>query len=238
MRLMIGLFGAFLMATLVAACGGDATATPTTAPTAVPTSTPAPTPTPVVPQELVANIGADPGSLDPQTALVANEHSVVRQLLHGLFRFKADLSLEPLVAAEIPSVGNGGVSEDGLTYTIKLRDDVTWSDGLRVTAGDFVYSLKRLFDPQVGSPAVGPFMVISGAPQYFMSGEADAATQASLRDAIAIQGLDDFTLQITLAGPSPTFLQQLLATSKSGTHWEPRDQGLDGGLVSSLRALL
>ncbi len=30
----------------------------------------------------------------------------------------------------------------------------------------------------------------------------------------------------------------LLATSKSGTHWEPRDQGLDGGLASSLRALL
>ena len=32
--------------------------------------------------------------------------------------------------------------------------------------------------------------------------------------------------------------QLMLATSKSGTHWEPRDQGLDGGLVSSLRALL
>ena len=31
---------------------------------------------------------------------------------------------------------------------------------------------------------------------------------------------------------------RVLATSKSGTHWEPRDQGLDGGLVSSLRALL
>ena len=107
MRLMIGLFGALLMAMLVAACGGDATATPTTAPTAVPTSTPAPTPTPVVPQELVANIGAEPGSLDPQTALVANEHSVVRQLLQGLFRFKTDLSLELLVAAEIPSVGTG-----------------------------------------------------------------------------------------------------------------------------------
>ena len=33
-------------------------------------------------------------------------------------------------------------------------------------------------------------------------------------------------------------VNDLLATSKSGTHWEPRDQGLDGGLVSSLRALL
>ena len=32
--------------------------------------------------------------------------------------------------------------------------------------------------------------------------------------------------------------EKILATSKSGTHWEPRDQGLDGGLVSSLRALL
>ena len=32
--------------------------------------------------------------------------------------------------------------------------------------------------------------------------------------------------------------RRVLATSKSGTHWEPRDQGLDGGLVSSLRALL
>ena len=31
---------------------------------------------------------------------------------------------------------------------------------------------------------------------------------------------------------------EVLSTSKSGTHWEPRDQGLDGGLVSSLRALL
>ena len=35
-----------------------------------------------------------------------------------------------------------------------------------------------------------------------------------------------------------TCQQSGLATSKSGTHWEPRDQGLDGGLVSSLRALL
>ena len=33
-------------------------------------------------------------------------------------------------------------------------------------------------------------------------------------------------------------LPGLLATSKSGTHWEPRDQGLDGGLVSSLMDLL
>ena len=38
--------------------------------------------------------------------------------------------------------------------------------------------------------------------------------------------------------PGEAHEKGLLATSKSGTHWEPRDQGLDGGLVSSLRALL
>ena len=43
-------------------------------------------------------------------------------------------------------------------------------------------------------------------------------------------------LRQTTAVPASRFT--VLATSKSGTHWEPRDQGLDGGLVSSLRALL
>ena len=41
-----------------------------------------------------------------------------------------------------------------------------------------------------------------------------------------------------MLGRGRTIVPGLLATSKSGTHWEPRDQGLDGGLVSSLRALL
>ena len=44
--------------------------------------------------------------------------------------------------------------------------------------------------------------------------------------------------QMSSIGLSISKYLQVLATSKSGTHWEPRDQGLDGGLVSSLRALL
>ena len=45
-------------------------------------------------------------------------------------------------------------------------------------------------------------------------------------------------LKVYITVPTETPAHHLLATSKSGTHWEPRDQGLDGGLVSSLRALL
>ena len=54
--------------------------------------------------------------------------------------------------------------------------------------------------------------------------------------------VEKVAINAVMAGSSPEhfpiILSALLATSKSGTHWEPRDQGLDGGLVSSLRALL
>ena len=48
----------------------------------------------------------------------------------------------PEIAAEIPSAENGGLSEDGLTVTVKLRDDVLWSDGEPVTAQDFVFTYE------------------------------------------------------------------------------------------------
>ena len=52
--------------------------------------------------------------------------------------------LIPSVATEVPTVENGGISEDGLTYTFKLRDDVKFHDGGDVTAEDVVYSWQRV----------------------------------------------------------------------------------------------
>ena len=60
----------------------------------------------------------------------------------------------------------------------------------------------------------------------------DLPTYKSRRE--YIRGLFE-PLETALVEPATS---HVLATSKSGTHWEPRDQGLDGGLVSSLRALL
>ena len=70
-------------------------------------------------------------------------------------------------------------------------------------------------------------------------------------DVDSTEGLDDAPGKPWWGGnptPTPSWMvvntraatptRRVLATSKSGTHWEPRDQGLDGGLVSSLRALL
>jgi len=53
----------------------------------------------------------------------------------------------PRLVTEVPSTENGGVSEDGLTVTMHLRDDIVWSDGTPITAEDFVFSYNMVMDP-------------------------------------------------------------------------------------------
>src|SRR5579872_4288553 len=55
----------------------------------------------------------------------------------------------PNLATEIPSVENGGISKDGLTWTIKLRPDVTWHDGQPFTADDVAFTLDVIMNPKV-----------------------------------------------------------------------------------------
>ncbi|WP_027211036.1 peptide ABC transporter substrate-binding protein [Burkholderia sp. WSM2232] len=54
----------------------------------------------------------------------------------------------PKLAREVPTVENGGVSADGMTYRIKLRDDVKWHDGTPFTAADVKYTIELLQNPK------------------------------------------------------------------------------------------
>ncbi len=183
---LLGILGAITALILVvSACGGgSATSTPT------------------IPQELRANLGGEPNSLDPQMASTLGEFSVIRQVFQGLLGFGPELTLKPVVATQVPSVANGGISEDGLIYTFTLRDDVTWSDGQAVTAGDFEFAIKRLLAPETASRNAQIYWVIQGAPAFGMA-------QGS-GDDVGVEAVDDQTLRITLAGPNPTFLQKMV----------------------------
>jgi len=55
----------------------------------------------------------------------------------------------PNLATEIPSVENGGVSKDGLEWTIKLKSGVTWHDGAPFTSKDVIFTLQTLMNPKV-----------------------------------------------------------------------------------------
>ena len=140
---------------------------------------------------------------------------MLRQLSQGLLGFDQDLILTQLVAAEVPTVENGGISADGLTYTFKLRDGAAWSDGQPLTAGDFEYTFKRLLSPEIAGPYSDLFTAIQGGEEYLMSAEANDAAKASLREALGISAVSDDTLVINLAAPNPTFLQKVALVAAS-----------------------
>jgi peptide/nickel transport system substrate-binding protein len=86
----------------------------------------------------------EPDNLNPMyTSMYFSQ--ITRELwLKGLWNFDENAKPVPVLATEIPSLENGGLSADGKTITIKLRDDITWSDGEPVTADDFVFTYDMI----------------------------------------------------------------------------------------------
>ncbi|MDE3077958.1 MAG: peptide ABC transporter substrate-binding protein, partial [Chloroflexota bacterium] len=74
-----------------------------------------------------------------------------------------DLNVKPGLAEK------WDISPDGLTYTFHLRQGLKWSDGSPLTAKDFEYSFKRLFDPATASPYTDIVKGIKGSEEYFSS---------------------------------------------------------------------
>jgi oligopeptide transport system substrate-binding protein len=168
-----------------------------------------------VPQVLRARIAGDPETLDPQKGGFATDISIMRQLFRGLVYFDQDLNVVAAAAEGVPSFENGGISEDGLTYTFKLREGLAWSDGSPLTAHDWEYSLKRFLDPNLGGNQYYQsfYYVIQGAQEYNTAlGTPDeprtptVGELAKLRENVGVNAVDDRTLEIRLKTASNTFL--------------------------------
>jgi PKD repeat protein len=97
----------------------------------------------------------DPVSLDPSEAYDSASGSILANTYETLVFYDRERtdSLIPVLAEEVPSVSNGGISPDGLTYTFKIRQGVTFHDGSSMDASDVVFSLNRLI---VMDLAAGP----------------------------------------------------------------------------------
>ncbi|HEU0075987.1 MAG TPA: peptide ABC transporter substrate-binding protein [Dehalococcoidia bacterium] len=167
-------------------------------------------------QVLRLRIQGEPKTIDPQLTDQASEISVARALFSGLFSYDEDLTVIPNLAVEMPSIANGGISEDGLTYTIKLNPDAMWSDGQPVTAQDFVYSMKRALDPNLAGPYAAFFYSLAGAAAYnsalgtpeepLTPSEAEIA---SMREGVGVSAKDDHTVVYQLTQSNPSFLNLL-----------------------------
>jgi len=161
------------------------------------------------PQVLRVNLAGEPAQIDPNRASWSTERTVIMQVFEGLLGFNQDLSLRPIGATEIPTVDNKGISADGKTYTFKLNTAVKWSDNKKVTANDYEYSIKRMLSPDLAAEYASFYFIINGAEEYYSAADQDAATKASLRDAVGVKAIDDYTLEITLKAAQPTFLDLL-----------------------------
>lgn len=89
------------------------------------------------------------------------------------------------------------ISDDGLTYTFKIRD-MKWDDDKPITAKDYEYSIKRTINPKTGAAYGGMFSMLKNAA-------AANKGKANLDD-VGIKALDDKTLEFKLDKPCPYFL--------------------------------
>jgi oligopeptide transport system substrate-binding protein len=199
-KVILSVLAIFISGVMIftAACSSSSTTTTTTTTT---------TPTATGSQVLRVNLAGEPAQVDPNQASWASEKSVVAQVFVGLLGFNQDLTLRADVATVIPSAANGGISADGKTITFKLKTNATWSDGKKVTAGDFVYSIKRELDPDLACAYASFYYDIVGGEAFNGATGKSAADKAALAAAVGVSAPDDYTLVIKLNDPQPTLLQ-------------------------------
>ena len=147
--------------------------------------------------EVIYNRGsaAEPETVDPHKTSTVYEAHVLRDLFEGLVMQDAKAELIPGVAE------SWTVSDDGKTYTFKLRENATWSDGSPVTAEDFVYSFRRLEDPATGAEYASMLYPIANAEEV-NSGKAKP-------EDLGVKAVDARTLEVSLKAPTPYFLEML-----------------------------
>jgi peptide/nickel transport system substrate-binding protein len=98
-----------------------------------------------------------PTNLNPHFATGTKDSNACSLFYESLARWDAEGVLQPVLAAELPSRANGGISADGKTVTWKLKKGVTWHDGKPFTADDVVFNAQFAIDPAAATVRLGDF---------------------------------------------------------------------------------
>ena len=138
------------------------------------------------------SLGTEPPTLDVSLATDTTSHMIMHQVVEGLFEYRGD-----------GSIGNAGatgftVSEDGTVYTITLREDAVWSDGVPVVAQHFVDGVVRLMLPATASEYAWLMYDLLGGEE-FNTGEIDDPAL------LGVRAVDEHTFEVTLKAATPDF---------------------------------
>ena len=134
------------------------------------------------PDVLTLIYSRSPATLNPHLATGFQDFEAARIVYEPLASYGPTGELLPILAAELPSLENETVGEDGLSVTWKLRETLRWSDGEPLTADDVVFTYKFITNPTV------------------------AAVTAQYYQAIkSVDAVDDHTVKITFKQPTASW---------------------------------
>ncbi len=123
-----------------------------------------------------------PTIINPHLSAGTKDLSASRISYEPLASFDAEGELVPFLAAEIPSIENGGVAEDGRSVTWRLKRGVNWSDGRPYSADDVLFTYQYIINPEVG------------------------ATSKSAYDRVSsVEVMDDHTIKVNFTGRNPVW---------------------------------
>ncbi len=186
---VLGLLGA--LAWLLVACAGPASRV-----------APRPASTPTVEPARPTGRGAGdtlrilfwqaPKILNPHLTTGSADWAAARVTYEPLASYDADGNLAPFLAAEIPSIENGGVAPDGKSVTWKLKQDVRWSDGEPFTAADVRFTYDFIKNPDTGATTSGTYSTVDSVDvidDYTVRVNFNQVTPAWSLPFVGVQGL-------------------------------------------------
>lgn len=144
------------------------------------------------------NNNEEPGALHPGEAQGTHDSWILEHAFEGLTKKTPEGEIVDGMAEK------WDMSEDGITWTFHLKDGMEWSNGDPVTADDFAYAWKYVLNPKTAAEYAYQLYYLAGAEEYNSSeNEADYPT---LEEKVGVKALNEKTLEVTLAQPTPYFL--------------------------------
>jgi peptide/nickel transport system substrate-binding protein len=129
-----------------------------------------------VTQTLYQGLSSDPGTFNPIIVTDASSGTAIGDLFEGLVK------INPLTTLPEPDLAQSwGISDDGKTIRFHLRSDVRWSDGVRFSARDVIFTMQVIYDPRVPNSMISS-LTVDGKP-------------------LKIEAPDDFTVIMRLPRP-------------------------------------
>ena len=189
---------ASVMAVSVAACGSSSSTNDTSAADSSTTTEAADTTASADGYNLAVCLASEPMTIDPALNSAVDGAIMTNHMFEGLVKWVDNGNGEAELAPGQAESWEKTVNDDGtVTYAIKMRDGIKWSDGKDVTAGDFEYSWKRLADPATAADYC--YMI------DMVQGYAEVADGSADKDTLGIKAIDDKNLEITLSYDCPYF---------------------------------